>query len=624
QTLFDGGPGDDVLVGDEGYDLVRGFGGEDTLMSGDGVDTLQGGSGADIFEIRLENGEIGAAPDIVEDFLYVGGDSIGLFDVLQGLTWNSLEEVVQATPGPGGTTISIDRGAGFAPALFLEGVFFETADLLSFGFNAPQQPSAGFVDNPYGFSNDSFTSMDPAITPDGLFVAFSDRQNLDDLPGDIQPADEDLVTASQATLDVFVRNMATGAIQRVSEGPNGAQLKTQGGFDAFATNPAISDDGRFVAFATNGVGAAEDGNDSGDVYVRDLFLDTDPVLVSVGADGVTAAGGVPLASPFPFVSPSGAVAISGDGRKVAFVTDAAISSDDTNGERDVYLRDLDTGETELVSALYDQGRDLDRGGAGGGVSVSGDGVAMSADGRYIAYATDASHVSARLFFPNFSQSVDFDGGVDIYLRDTLLDRTMLVSGTDANDVYGLDISADGSRIVFGTAGALDPDDGNNPSNGFLTGFDVYMAEIDLAAFGARDITNVSYQTFVDVRRLSESEAGGDLVGSSFAPKISPDGERVGFVIEDPDLRELAGDALAQDYIEVDADTGDILVTPDGFDAYFGLGGGVPSLYLSGHDLANETTALRVKPQLSADTIAVTTTEAPSTAFEFEAVFVSLF
>ena len=74
-------------------------------------------------------------------------------------------------------------------------------------------------------------SFDPAISADGRFVAFgSDATNL--VPGDTNGSD-----------DVFVRDRQTGTTRRVSVGPGGVQ----GNGASF--DPAISADGRFVAFA---------------------------------------------------------------------------------------------------------------------------------------------------------------------------------------------------------------------------------------------------------------------------------------------------------------------------------------------------------------------------------------
>ena len=66
--------------------------------------------------------------------------------------------------------------------------------------------------------------------------------------------------------------------------------------------------------------------------------------------------------------------ISGNGRFVLFATNEDVDPDDTNGSGDVYMRDLTTGTTELVSRNYDGLASGDCGPYGG----------MSADGRFVA------------------------------------------------------------------------------------------------------------------------------------------------------------------------------------------------------------------------------------------------
>ena len=69
---------------------------------------------------------------------------------------------------------------------------------------------------------------------------------------------------TNGAVDVFVRDRQTGTTRRVSVGPGGAQ-----GNDQSSDDPAISADGRFVAFgsaATNLVPG--DTNGDFDVFVR--------------------------------------------------------------------------------------------------------------------------------------------------------------------------------------------------------------------------------------------------------------------------------------------------------------------------------------------------------------------
>jgi Tol biopolymer transport system component len=152
-------------------------------------------------------------------------------------------------------------------------------------------------------------SLDPSISSDGRFVAFSSvATNL--VPGDVN-----------GHADVFVHDLQTGDTVLASVDSNGVQA------DADCLNPSLSADGRFVSFhsvATNLV--AGDTNNQDDVFVRDLLLGTtERVSVGVGGEG----NGL-----------SGKAAISADGRFVSFYSFASdLVAGDTNGTYDVFERD---------------------------------------------------------------------------------------------------------------------------------------------------------------------------------------------------------------------------------------------------------------------------------------------
>ncbi len=277
------------------------------------------------------------------------------------------------------------------------------------------------------------------------------------------------------------------------ENPYGFQNK-----NASRADPDATRDGCVVAFATDGVGVAADQNDQGDVYIRDLFNNTGPVLVNEGQNGL-AAGGV--AQPDFAADSTGLVALSANGRKVAFVSSADITGPgqiDANGQHDVYLRDLDAGTTTLVSTA-----------TSGVVAVGvrqpysgfGDIIAMSDDGRHIAFMT-ATNVN----------SDDPNGLLDIYLKDTETGEMLFVTKAASNGVFGFDLSADASRIAFLTDSAIDADDTNRAR-------DVYVADIDLASL-----------TVTKTFRASEAPGGLQINGEDAeSPVISPDGDRIAWV-----------------------------------------------------------------------------------------------
>lgn len=148
----------------------------------------------------------------------------------------------------------------------------------------------------------------PTLSADGQLVAFSsEATNLVD--GD-----------TNETWDVFVKDMRSGAIERVNVSTSGAQADSGGG------GASLSGDGRFVAFGSSSTNLVDDdGNGVGDVFVRDR-LEGVTARVSVTGFDEEADGS------------SGGPHISGDGRFIAFNSEATnLVPDDTNGVRDVFV-----------------------------------------------------------------------------------------------------------------------------------------------------------------------------------------------------------------------------------------------------------------------------------------------
>src|SRR5690242_10203499 len=126
------------------------------------------------------------------------------------------------------------------------------------------------------------------------------------------------------------RPLTAPGTERVSLTAAGAQAP------GMSSGPALSGDGRFVAFESVAALVPGDTNGLADVYVRDRLL------------GATIWASVPLSG--TATGPSTAAAISADGRFVAFQSAASnLVPDDTNGVSDVFVRDLQTGTTERVS-----------------------------------------------------------------------------------------------------------------------------------------------------------------------------------------------------------------------------------------------------------------------------------
>ena len=139
-----------------------------------------------------------------------------------------------------------------------------------------------------------------------------------------------------------MRNGTTTLMSRAT-GPDGA------GVDADATNPAISPAGRFVAFESTATNLSPDddhsGRDFSDIFVRDTMTNT-TTLVSRTADGAPADGD------------SSNPSISANGTYVAFDSVAHnLSSEDDDQFRNVYRKNMETGEVSLVSKPFDGAAD---------------------------------------------------------------------------------------------------------------------------------------------------------------------------------------------------------------------------------------------------------------------------
>jgi Tol biopolymer transport system component len=386
-------------------------------------------------------------------------------------------------------------------------------------------------------------SFSAALSDDGRFTAFvSFASNL--VPVDTNDG-----------CDVFVRDNGSGAIERVSVSSLEEQVAT--GFSCDA--PAISADGRFVAFHSDGAGlVANDTSTNSDVFVRDRALGT-TVRVSVGADGETPVGnGTEFGNSLD-------PAISADGRVVAFMSSGQnLIAGRQIFETHVYVRDLGTGVMDIVSERPDgQGTN----GPASQPSLSGDGrlvafvsaadglvpgddnlgsdvfvrdrvsgtttaasvsssgalpqyvswrpqseqPSISADGRYVAFSSNARDLTA---------GDDFDD-VDVFVRDRVAGTTRMASvSATGEQAYGGDsgggsISDDGRYVAFhSSAGNLSPGGG----------------------FGTYDV--VVYDGVAN--RTKPLTFGQDFdEDNSVFPSLSPDGTRVAFTSRNDAL--VAGD-----------------------------------------------------------------------------------
>lgn len=305
-----------------------------------------------------------------------------------------------------------------------------------------------------------------SVTPDGRYVAFcSASSNL--VGGDVE-----------GQRDVFLKDLRTGAIERISAGPLGGNGACLGS--------ALSPDARFVVFgslASNLV--SNDTNGS----VRDVFV-RDRQTGQLELASVTPSGQSGNAPSGPDLDPG--LCISADGRFIAFHSYATdLVAGDTNAQPDVFLRDRWLGQTLRVSVSS----------SGAQANQGAQFPALSADGRFVGFQSASTNLVA-----------NSGSYLQIYVHDRLTGSTTLASpnlvGAGANQPCRMaTLSGDGRWLAFqSTATDLVP--GMSPTS---------LSEIFL-----RDLQQLT------TARVSLPLTGTDSTGSSEAPSLSADGQFLAF------------------------------------------------------------------------------------------------
>jgi Tol biopolymer transport system component len=381
------------------------------------------------------------------------------------------------------------------------------------------------------------------VSAGGRYVAFiSSAGNL--VAGDTNNA-----------VDVFVRDRLAGTTRRTSLAPNGSEVVgdyfdlhlsyagtrlgfvstaglapgANGRFHAFVQDvggatrlvsrstsgavengatvgAALSGDGRFVAFTSTSTNlVAGDTNGVEDIFVRDLQSAT-TIRVSVGRNGAQGNG--------LSVDP----AISRDGRYVAFASAASnLVAGDTNGFVDLFVRDLATGRTTLLSRARD-----------GGPTNNGSGEpSVSDDGGKVAFSSDATNLVAG----------DTNGTTDVFVADVRSGAVRRVSvaaggGAGNGESSAPSISGNGTRVLFHSVATNLVRGGTNATR------NVFVRDLTAAA-----------------TRLVSVGPGGRLGdGPSFAGDLSADGRHA--VYDSRATNLVDGDTNGQDDVFARDETGD--------------------------------------------------------------------
>jgi hypothetical protein len=481
--------------------------------------------------------------------------------------WNAQSKTTIATSV--GTNGSVPSGLKcYSPALDASGryvAFFATGPGLA--NNSPttanalyrydtQEGTTQWIDaNTYSPSTPNNITTYPRLTPDGNSVTF-------------ESLGEGLVANDyNHVYNVFACNVAAGTAELISVHAPSLSSPISDGPSTVTAN-CISTNGRYVAYYSEADNLVpNDTNGFGDVFVRDTLAGSN-YLVSVSNSG-TGSGNNLSYQP----------AISGTGRYVAFTSYSSnLVANDTNNVSDIFLRDLQSNTTTLVSTSAS-------GGAGNGPSSS---PVLSADGRYVLFRSyagnlispGASNTLANLFWRDTQagitralttagvglyamspggQTIAFIEGDYFYIWNSVSNRYLLTNYSGSSFIYTA-ISPNGQRIAYVPAsGALSVYDLSSKSNysvGTLVGspplnvqFTADSQHLVFTGHAGSSTTNqvflYSFQTGTNALVSSNNLTAAAGNARSDSPAVSPDGAYVAYRSQAANLVPQAGNGFRQ-------------------------------------------------------------------------------
>ena len=361
-------------------------------------------------------------------------------------------------------------------------------------------------------------STDAAVSGNGRYIVFSSTARL-------VAADTDNVK------DVYLKDLLTDSVERINVTTNGAAATSS------STAGAITPDGRYVAFwswATNLVPG--DTGAKTDVFVRDRQTGTTE-RVSVSSSEQQGNGNSPNIQ-------NDSIDLSSDGRYVTFSSTATNLGADADTLDDVFVRDRQAGTTELVSVTD----------AEASVNGSSFNPTMSADGRYVAFESEATDL-----VPS-----DTNGSRDVFVRDRQAGTVQRVSVHDNESQsptasFDAQIDDGGAKVVFTTnakLNAIDPNSSNdvyvrtrtaNTTTVASVGTDGWAAGQSAQGAIRGDGTTVAYQSTsptalagangwdhiytrwnTTTTRLTVTTGGTVVSGTSSHPSLSANGRVAAF------------------------------------------------------------------------------------------------
>lgn len=269
------------------------------------------------------------------------------------------------------------------------------------------------------------TSEYPFISGNGVWVSYkSAATNL--VPDD-----------TNGLSDVFVANIASGAVTRVSVAKDGSQSSSPSGY----TRSPLSDDGTLLFFdAERGENLLPGLAPRGSRGSYQVFL--------AGTPSGTAGVGVRecITNPYAgWIADAEVPVLSGNQRYVFFRSIEPFVAGSTSPSQNVYRYDLTTGAYELVSCTPQ--------GVSGNQDSGDSEIAVSYDGRYVVFGSYATDL-----VPN-----DTNNRQDVFLRDMQTGFTTRISagyddaGTawqSSSEYSHPSISADGRYVTFQGRGSI--------------------------------------------------------------------------------------------------------------------------------------------------------------------------
>ncbi len=287
-------------------------------------------------------------------------------------------------------------------------------------------------------------------------------------------------------------------------------------------SPAISGDGRWIAFVSKandllGGDPSLDTNGMADVFLLDTQTGTIELVSRDPLTGAQADG------------PSDEVALSNDGRFVAFVTEATnLLGDDMNGSAsDVLLLDREGGTLSLVSR---------RGTSGARGNAASYDVSITRDGSKVAFTSAATNLVGN----------DSNGAADSFVRDLVEQTTTRVS-TNSNGRQG-----NGSTFSTGISG-----------NGAFVGFDSSAGNLVPGdRNGSRDVflKNLSNGKTI---RVSVSNKEAEANAGSYFSGLSTNGRSTAFISDATNLNGKDGNRASDVFVRDKADKTTKRVSRDG-------------------------------------------------------------